>query len=281
MTNGRGFSLIELMISLTLGLVISGAIIQVLVSSSVTNTFNQAVAQVQESGRFITLRLTTELFEVGRYETLTTTLDTSVDPAAESAYVQNNPIAVPGDFITDTSLGSTQTTNTGNDQLVVNLLAMRDCTGNRHGYAQGVEFHVVNRYFVSGDEFKCTGYDGRVLRGLKNQAVAPVTVILLDNIENFQMQYGVSDQIDSSLGQAITYVTASSVAALRTQNQQVVSLRWALLLKSYQNEVRQTSAPTFALLNEAATTLDTSYYYQVFSKTLALRNMKNFVRSAQ
>ena len=49
----RGFSLVELMITLTLGLVISGAIIQVLVSSSVTNKLNQAVAQVQESGRFI------------------------------------------------------------------------------------------------------------------------------------------------------------------------------------------------------------------------------------
>ncbi|MEC7452439.1 MAG: prepilin-type N-terminal cleavage/methylation domain-containing protein, partial [Pseudomonadota bacterium] len=47
----QGFSLVELMITLTLGLVISGAIIQVLVSSSVTNKLNQAVAQVQESGR--------------------------------------------------------------------------------------------------------------------------------------------------------------------------------------------------------------------------------------
>ena len=46
-----GFSLVELMITLTLGLVIAGAVIQVLVSSSVTNTLNQAVAQVQESGR--------------------------------------------------------------------------------------------------------------------------------------------------------------------------------------------------------------------------------------
>ena len=39
----QGFSLVELMITLTLGLVISGAIIQVLVSSSVTNKLNQAL----------------------------------------------------------------------------------------------------------------------------------------------------------------------------------------------------------------------------------------------
>ena len=55
------------MITLTLGLVISGAIIQVLVSSSVTNKLNQAVAQVQESGRFIMARLSAEFYEVGRF----------------------------------------------------------------------------------------------------------------------------------------------------------------------------------------------------------------------
>ncbi len=46
----QGFSLVELMITLTLGLVISGAIIQVLVSSSVTNKLNQAVARLLRAG---------------------------------------------------------------------------------------------------------------------------------------------------------------------------------------------------------------------------------------
>lgn len=275
-----GFSLVELMISLTLGLVISGAIIQVLVSSSVTNKFNQAVSQVQESGRFITSRLTSELIEVGRYDLIAAAIDTSVDIVSESAFVQNNPIVIPGDFIANTNLGSTQDDNGGNDKLVVSLLATQDCTGNTHGYAAGAEFHVVNHYFVSGTEFTCTGYDGRVLRGLKNQVVTPISVILLDNVSSFQLQYGVSDGADTSQGQAVTYVTADQLDAL-DQNQQVVALRWALLLKSYQNQVQQTNAPVFALLNESAVTLDKANYYQVYTKTLALRNMKNFVRSSQ
>lgn len=275
-----GFSLVELMISLTLGLVISGAIIQVLVSSSVTNKFNQAVSQVQESGRFITSRLTSELIEVGRYDLIAAAIDTSVDIVSESAFVQNNPIVIPGDFIANTNLGSTQDDNGGNDKLVVSLLATQDCTGNTHGYAAGAEFHVVNHYSVSGTEFTCTGYDGRVLRGLKNQVVTPISVILLDNVSSFQLQYGVSDGADTSQGQAVAYVTADQLDAL-AQNQQVVALRWALLLKSYQNQVQQTNAPVFALLNESAVTLDKANYYQVYTKTLALRNMKNFVRSSQ
>ena len=281
MKRAQGFSLVELMISLVLGLVISGAIIQVLVSSSVTNKLNQAVSQVQESGRYVTSRLTREFYEIGRYDLITANIDESVDTVAEAAFVQNHPIGLAGDFSVNTSLGSTQTSSGANDQLVVSLLAQADCTGNKHGYAVEDEFHVVNRYFVSGTEFRCTGYDGRVLRGLKTQSVLPTTVTLLDNVSNFQLQYGVSDVAEDSNGQAIIYVTADKLAALRAQNQQVVALRWAILLKSYQNQVQQTSAPTFALLNENAVSLDAAHYYQVFTKTLSLRNMKNFVRTIQ
>ncbi len=276
-----GFSLVELMITLTLGLVIAGAVIQVLVSSSVTNTLNQAVAQVQESGRFIMSRLSAEFYEVGRYDLVMATIDDSVDIVAEAAYVQNRPIVLPGDFASNASLGSEQTSNGGSDKLVVSLLGTADCPGHHHGYAPNDEFHVVNYYFVSGSTLKCTGYDGRVLRGMKAQVSSPATVVLLDNIESFQVQFGVADDITSSQGQAVRYVTADALSALRDANQQVVSLRWAVLLKSYQNEVQQTQAQQFAMLNETAKTLDTSHYYQVFSKTLALRNMKNFVRSSQ
>ncbi|WP_071980117.1 PilW family protein [Alteromonas sp. RW2A1] len=276
-----GFSLVELMITLTLGLIISGAIIQVLVSSSVTNKLNQAVSQVQESGRFIMSRLSKEFYEVGRYDLITANIDTSVDIVAEAAYVQNNAVALAGDFINNATLGTVQTGSGGSDKLVVSLLGASDCTGNRHGYPVDTEFHVVNHYFVVGSELKCTGYDGRVLRGLKSQTVSPITVTLLDNVESFQIQFGVSDEIMTSQGQAISYVTADQLANMRANNQLVVSLRWALMLKSYQNEVRQTTAQKFALLNEAAKTMDTAHYYQVFSKTLALRNMKNFVRSSR
>lgn len=275
-----GFSLVELMITLTLGLIISGAVIQVLISSSVTNKVNQAVAQVQESGRFIMARLSAEFYEVGRYDQIVADVDTSVDIVAEAAYVENHPVAVPGDFPTKNTLGSVQTSSGGSDKLVVSLLSNEDCTGNTHGYA-GREFHVVNHYFVSGSTLKCTGYDGRVLLGLKSQSVDPVTITLLDNVESFQVQFGVSDVITSSNGQAVTYVTADDLDNLRALNQQVVSLRWAIMLKSYQNEVRQTQAQKYALLNEASKTMTTDHYYQVFSKTLALRNMKNFVRSSR
>ncbi|MCP3866456.1 MAG: prepilin-type N-terminal cleavage/methylation domain-containing protein, partial [Aestuariibacter sp.] len=64
-----GFSLVELMISMLLGLMLTVGVIQVLVSTRATNTLNQAIAEVQESGRYISMRLQEELMEAGRYDT--------------------------------------------------------------------------------------------------------------------------------------------------------------------------------------------------------------------
>lgn len=50
--NDAGFSLVELMIALVLGLLVLGAVIQLFIGSRVTYTTNEAMARVQENGRF-------------------------------------------------------------------------------------------------------------------------------------------------------------------------------------------------------------------------------------
>ncbi|OFC69521.1 PilW family protein [Alteromonas confluentis] len=277
--NQRGFSLVELMIALVLGLVISGAVIQTMISSRVTNSLNQSVGQVQESGRFIMARFGRELMEVGRYDSIVTTVDGTVDSAIEAAFVQNRPIGLSGDYLSDINLGAKQGASGVSDELVVNQLGSEDCTGNRFGYPDGTQFHVVNRYYVNDNKLYCTGYDGRVLRGLRASAIASRSVILMDNVESFQVQYGVTDSVTTSQGQAVRYVTASQLPALRTAGRQAVAIRLGILLMSDRSEVSQIAPRDIAVLNEAAIKTDNDRYYQVFTQTLALRNMKNFVRS--
>ncbi len=83
----------------------------------------------------------------------------------------------------------------------------------------------------------------------------------------------------TSQGQAVQYVTADQLAALRTAGRQVVAIRLGILLMSDPSQVGQIEPRDIAVLNEAAIETDDDRYYQVFSQTLALRNMKNFVRS--
>lgn len=93
------------------------------------------------------------------------------------------------------------------------------------------------------------------------------------------MQYGVTATATGSQGQAVQYVTASQLSALRAVNRQVVSVRIGVLLKSDASQVSNIASRNIAVLNESAVTTDSGHYFQVFTQTLALRNMKNFVRS--
>ncbi|MBU2979103.1 PilW family protein [Alteromonas sp. C1M14] len=279
--NQRGFSLVELMIALVLGLVISGAIIQTMVSSRVTNSLNQVVAQVQESGRFVMRRLNRDLVEAGRYDEIIAHVDSTYDSSVESAFIQNKPVGLAGDYIGNTTLGASQAGSGGNDELVINFLGSEDCTGNRFGYAADTEFHVVNKYYVSDGQLYCTGFDGRVLRGLRSPVGSSKSVVIMDNVESFQVQYGITDDVASSEGQAVRYVTASDLPALRSSDHQVVAIRIGVLIKSDDALVSNMEVRSIAVLNESKVTTDSSHYFQVFTQTLALRNMKNFVRSLE
>ena len=275
----RGFTLVELMIALVLGLVISGAVIQTMISSRVTNSLNQAVAQVQESGRFVMTRMSRDLMEAGRYDSVVSRIDPAVDERVEAAFIQNRPVGIAGDYLASATLGSSQGTSGANDDLVINLLGNEDCTGNRFGYPVGSQFHIVNKYYVADGKLYCAGYDGRVLRGVRSPVGSSRSVILMDNVESFQVQYGVTSLVTSSQGQALQYVTASQLSALRAANRQVVAIRLGILLKSDGGQVSNIAVRKIAVLNETEVSTDDKHYFQVFTQTLALRNMKNFVRS--
>ena len=84
-----GFSLIELMISLTLGLILSAAVVQVMISNNSTERLNRSIASAQENGRFIIARLRNDLIMTGRYDILQPDLNKDVDIIVEGAFLHN------------------------------------------------------------------------------------------------------------------------------------------------------------------------------------------------
>ncbi|WJG08482.1 PilW family protein [Aliiglaciecola sp. LCG003] len=278
----QGFSLVEIMITLALGLLISGAIVQVLVSNSLTERLNRSIASTQESGRFIITRLRNELIMAGRYDPLSPTLNRDLDPVAEGAYVMNHPIVLPGDFAAFADVGSSQGAAGSNDRVAVAMVASSDCRGLKLGYGVNEEFYVVNEYFVEGTQLKCRGFDGRVLRGQKvavghdNHA----SVTLVDEVQSFQVLYGYTNNVltgDNS-ARPVSYVTADQLAAIIANNGQVVAIRLAVLLKG-DGEVSINNTPRFKLLNETAINPTEPRLFKQFETTITLRNVKNFMRS--
>lgn len=60
-----GFSIVELMVAITLGLIVTGAAIQIFVASRSTYNFEEGVARMQENGRFAIEFLTQDLRMAG------------------------------------------------------------------------------------------------------------------------------------------------------------------------------------------------------------------------
>lgn len=275
-----GYSLIELMISLVLGLIVTAGVIQVFVGTRASNSLNQAIAEVQEYGRYITWRFQSELREVGRYDMALGNIDNSVDLVLESSFVLRQPVALVNDYASIAALGSVEGASGADDQLVVNLLAEQDCTGNRFGLAAPVQLHIVNHYYVENEQLKCIGYNGRYLRGQAGNPTPSQAVVLLDNVEGMQVEYGLSDDVSNNNAQVIRYVDASQLPNARLANQQVVAIRLALLIKSMPIKLQNVANSQVRLLSEAPVTLDNQHYYQAFTVSVALRNSLNYVGSA-
>jgi type IV pilus assembly protein PilW len=277
-----GFTLVEIMISLALGLVISSAVVQVMISNSMTEKLNRAVASTQESGRYIISRMRTDLLMVGLYDGLNPQLNKDVDIAEEESFLRNHPIPIAGDFTERLLLGSSQGIDGANDTLVVSLQGQKDCRGYSLGYDADEEFFVVNEYFVDDGKLKCRGFDGRVVRGQKvaqgHNNHAAYTI--LDDVLSFQVSYGIADpQNNNGETLPVKYIDASGLRAASNVNQQVVCIRMAVVVKG-EGDISLDKKLTFKLLNEDSFTAPDKGLYKAFETTVTLRNMKSFVRGS-
>jgi type IV pilus assembly protein PilW len=277
----KGFTLVEIMISMALGLVISGAVIQIMVSNSVTEKLNRAMASTQESGRFIINRLRGEMLMVGLYDQMNPKLNIDVDVVNENNFVRNHPVILPNEFAVRMTLGASQGTSGGNDSLVVSLQSNMDCRGYALGYENDEEFYVVNEYFVDDNKLKCRGFDGRYLRGQKvaEGHNSHNAITILDDVANFQVTYGITDAA-STLGSAIPtrFITADGIQNAINNGKTIVAFRIAIVVRA-DSDITLENRPSFRLLNEANYTPSDNGLYKSFETTITLRNMKNFVRS--
>lgn len=92
----KGFSLIELMIAMILGLFIVGGVIAVFVGSTHSFSSNEALSRVQENGRFALEMIAQDLRNVGYkgacYEDVVSVLDTGDPDYEDEAFDLNDPI---------------------------------------------------------------------------------------------------------------------------------------------------------------------------------------------
>lgn len=215
MKRQQGFSMLELMVAMALGLLISAAAIQLFLANQVSLNFQRGMNDVQANGRFAIDQMVHDVRLAGLGSSATTAPVTSI------VFV---PADLPGLDSASTAVTSDANALSGllsdSDQLVVQYFAMSDsldCEGN----TVAANRFVVARYFIRLDEsnvpsLACDGssHDGSALETAAGKGYGDDGVILLSGVDSFQVMYGVDDKAVSgatnNVARIARYVNAAT-----------------------------------------------------------------------
>lgn len=305
-----GFSLIEMMISITIGMMIVAALIGVLSSNSRSTKTNDRTSELQSNGRYALDHLKRELRHAGYrgYTWAEPNIPTSVIAvnneclsagAAADAFVQNirqgiwgandsNPYAanclpaanyLRGDVLVIRRAGSAPAT-----ALVANTLYLRST------YAAGEVFQGTVAPTVTGApqaDFALQEYvyyigsdDSNAavpaLRRISLQDNDMVDEMVVSGIEHMQVQYG---RLDTALN--TQYSNANSISGASTDSpatlssyawDEVNSVRIWLLARNAKLEPGYANTSTYAMGDVAYGPVNDGFRRQLFTAVVQLRN---------
>ena len=253
-----GFSLVELMIAITLGLIVLLAVGSIFIGSRQTYRVQEDNARLQEAGRYALEVLGRSIRQAGanaemNFNKTAVALQCNV-PGVCDAIGGADGVIVAGVASPDTLIvqfyAGSEELNSGSG-----LWIARDCTGG-----QAVLGAVVtNTFSINGTNLRCTG------------SVGGVPQPLVDNVVDFQVVYGIDNDLSGNPGyqSADLYVAAPTAA----QWPSVVTARVCVQIRSANNGLT-TSPQTY--LN-CAGALGTATGTAAFSTAGDLRLRRSFV----
>lgn len=318
-----GFSLVELMVAMVLGLILMAGVSRVYLGTKDASRTQDALARVQETGRFAVDLLKRDIRQADFWGCLrqmdssnianaladrsTNSADNFTDGGVKGAdgggstpdtltlrTSQGNGINVYGKM-NNTSATIKVSKNSGLKEGEIVLLS--DCTSgdifqitNINGQANGGNKDEVEHNsgkLTPGNDANCgTGNSHCLSKNYDEDAqiYQPVTWSyeikndpntglpnlyrsgqpMLEGVENLQILYGEDTNDD---GAADTYVRAGSV----TDWNKVVSIRFAVLVRSIQPAKPQAVSVQYPLL-DTSVTKDDRFLHQVFTDTVTIRN---------
>lgn len=266
----KGFTLIELMIAMMLGLLLMAGVIELFLGSKQTYGVVAAQSHAQESGRFGLVFVSRSLRHAGYWGTVGVNKSFAIHqefPEVNAIVFGRNNDATDAAVLDDT------------DDLFVRMTGSADgsietCFGSALLDTQV----AIDHYYigvVTGSEnipsLYCSSrlYDFDTVSLAISDTVPPtaaVTQPLVNGIENMQILYGIG-----SLGEVTQYVNADGVTNWRD----VRSVKVALLSASNENASGISNDRTYVLLDESVTAPGDARPRMVFQQTVSLRNFIN------
>jgi len=302
-----GFSLIEMMISITIGLLIVAALVGVLTSNARNAKTNDRTAELQSNGRFALDHLKRELHHAGYRaytwaepntpSTLPAITGECTDGGAAGTFVSNIRQGVWG--ANDTNPFTANCIPAANrvrgDVLVIRrgaFAAATSLTANtvyfRSSYAMGEVFQgtVVPAgvtgtpittialqeyvYYIGNDDLNATL---PALRRVALQADGTMLdELVVSGIEEMQVQYGRYDTAQNTQYFDADAITGTATDAAQTQWDDVNSVRIWLLARNSTAETGYTNTNSYAMGDITYPAQNDNFRRQLFTAVVQLRN---------
>ncbi len=241
-----GFSLVELMVSLTLGLIIMAATTAFYVSNKDTYRYINASTEIIQSSQYALYYLRETIGHAG-------------------FPLQSGNGAFPASAAARANLAMTPVLDGGganSDIITVTYRAQNDCLGNPAPLNAAGDPIATNVFSVNNNNLICDGDGGG----------ANPPAVLIQGVQNMQIEYGVdldADGIPDTFANATLVENGITGATPDWPN--VIAVRIALLMRSQNQVVQQANAVNYQVLNTPIATND-RFKRRVFTTTIPLRN---------
>jgi type IV pilus assembly protein PilW len=263
----RGFSIIELMISIVIGMVVVGAVFAAYLGMGTGSRNSRAMAQMTED---VSLAMNLLRSHVGMAGFST---PTGVDD--EGKFIKNmlDPVIVGCSSTfdkTDAAIDALQCSKLGSDAVAVRFEADKDnaimsgtqpldCLGNTFGAEPGGFYLSYSRFYVSDGQLFC--------RGPGNAAAAA----LVENIEDMKVWYGFAANGAGDPNSVAYYARGSDDVEISKDNfNRVISARICLVVRS-EGDVMDSVTSYVDCEGNTVTPTDRRMY-RAFTSTIVLQN---------
>ena len=287
----KGFTLIELMIAITLGLLISAAALMIFLSSQRSLAIQGGMGEIQQNAIF---GLTTLTYDLRHANLDTSSAYISTTQSGSGVIFDVNQTNIPiNNQVTRVSTNN-GSMNEPSDQLTIQYKARQPMT-NCEGETVPADTFAVQRYYI--DRLPNSQQDGGDVRyGLwcdaaGNVETAPNTtqmrpmgngaIVLIPDAESFKVSFGVRNLSGTPANRAddtLRYQTLSDYIdiATPTDNTTVVSLEVGVVMRS-SNSVhgdRNINRTDFTIAGQDVTLANTSnrYLRVPLTQVVAIRN---------
>ena len=195
----RGFGLIEIMISLLLGLLIVAGVIQIFISAKNTYLSQNASAVMQEDARFILTKMAQEIRMVGMFGCLATVKDSSTN--SDFAAAQMTPVR----WDNAASKLTLVTADVGNNGGIPTWTVVSDCKSGATA-TTGAATPAINQIAFPIRQLVYQFANKQILLG---------GAVIVNNVNNFSVMFGTANTASDTTVTGYT-ATPANMATVRS-----------------------------------------------------------------